>query len=271
MSATKYELGVIGGGNMAEAILAGMKSGRVMPMKKIVVSEPLARRRRMLASKYGVSVTADNHVAAAAPRLLLAIKPQVMAEVLIEVAPTVKSKTLVVSIAAGINSKYIAFHLPRSVRIVRVMPNTPMLVGDGVAAVCSGPGAKPADINWVRKVLDTCGSSIVVREKMMDAVTAVSGSGPAYFFHLTEAMIEAGVAEGLPHQTAMELARLTCLGAARLMIETLEHPQELRRRVTSPGGTTQRALEVMEKSGAKAIMVRAIRSAAERSRELGQR
>jgi pyrroline-5-carboxylate reductase len=265
-----YELGVIGAGNMAEALLRGVTASGFIPAGAIVAADPSAERRELLSGKLAVTCVADNAAAAACPRVLLAVKPQVMAEVLAAVAPTVRPDALVISIAAGVTTTMLDNRLGGRGRIVRVMPNTPMLVGAGISAVAAGPRAGDDDVAWTCDLFATSGEVVRVGEEMMDAVTAVSGSGPAYFFYLVEAMIAAGLAEGLDERTAARLAGHTCLGAGRLLADTGESAAALRARVTSPGGTTQRAVETMDAAGAKDILVRAVRAAAARARELGK-
>ncbi|MFP4054032.1 MAG: pyrroline-5-carboxylate reductase [Phycisphaerae bacterium] len=264
-----FELGVIGGGNMAEAILRGVTGRKFLFPDRIVVSDPSPERREAIAS-LGIRAVEDNAVAAAQPRLLLATKPQVLGEVLEEVAPQVDPEAVVISIAAGIRTGWIDEKLNRRGRIVRAMPNTPMLIGAGMSAVCPGPRAGDGEQRWVEKLLAASGRVVFVTEEMMDAVTAVSGSGPAYFFYLVEAMIEAGIAEGLPPSVAATLAETTCAGAGAMLINTSDTPQELRRKVTSPGGTTQRAIETMDADGLQEKLTAAVRAAADRSRELGE-
>jgi pyrroline-5-carboxylate reductase len=265
----EYELGIIGAGNMAEAILRGVLSSGILPATSIIAADVSDARRLHVQGELGVTCVADGTEAAQCPRVLLAVKPQVMPDVLGAIAGAVRDDALIVSIAAGVTTSAIDAGLGSKGRIVRVMPNTPMLVGAGVSAVAAGPRANEADVSWTRDLFATSGKVVVVDEAMMDAVTAVSGSGPAYFFYLVEAMVAAGVAEGLPPEIALELARETCLGAGRLMGETGEDPAELRRRVTSPNGTTQRAIETMDASDVQEHLTRAVRAAAERSRELG--
>ena len=265
-----YELGVIGAGNMAEAILRGVIASGVLSADRIVASDPVQERRELIGRELGVECVADNRSAAECSHVLLAVKPQMMADVLAAVAESVREDATVVSIAAGVTTRFLDELLGGRGRIVRVMPNTPMLVGAGVSALAAGARATDADLAWTQKLFSASGQTVIVTEEMMDAVTAVSGSGPAYFFYLVEAMVAAGVAEGLPEETALELARQTCFGAGRLMTQTGEDPAELRRRVTSPGGTTQRAIETMESSGVKQKLIEAVRAAAERGRELGK-
>lgn len=264
----KLELGIIGGGNMAEAVLGGMIGGGIVRASDVVVSDPDPARRQAM-SRIGVAVASENRAAATRICILLAVKPQVMAEVLDEIAQTVASQAVVISIAAGITTSFIDERLGGAGRIVRVMPNTPMLVGAGMSAITAGPRATDDDVQLAQRIFACGGKVVVVPERMMDAVTAVSGSGPAYLFYLIEAMIDAGVAEGLEAETAVTLAVQTCAGAVELLKKTDQSPQQLRARVTSPGGTTQRAIESLDSSGVKESLITAIHAAAARSRELG--
>ena len=264
-----YELGVIGAGNMAEAVIGGAVAGGILSADGIVASDPLAERRDKLTGQLAIACVEDNLVPAACRRVLLAVKPQMMGGVLDEISAAVGADATVISIAAGISTGFLDERLGGAGHIVRVMPNTPMLVGAGVAALAGGPRATQDDLAWVRELLAASGQVITVGEEMMDAVTAVSGSGPAYFFYLIEAMIAAGVAEGLDERTAQMLAVATCGGVAKLLGDSTVSPLQLRQAVTSPGGTTQRAIESMEADGVGKSLVKAIRAAAARSRELG--
>ncbi len=263
------ELGIIGSGNMAQAIVRGVIGAGFVPADRIIASDVAAPARAVMAG-LGVAATEDSAVCAACPRVVLAVKPQVMRGVVETVAARVAPDTTVVSIAAGITTTALDGWLGGRGHIVRVMPNTPMLVGAGMSAIAAGPRAAENDLRWTDQLFASCGRVVRVSEAMIDAVTAVSGSGPAYFFYLAEAMIAAGVAEGLPADTAALLARQTAVGAAKLLSESGESPETLRARVTSPNGTTQRAIETMDAAGVKAALVRAVRAAAERSRELGR-
>lgn len=265
-----YRLGVIGGGNMAEAILRGAIAGGFLPPADILVSEPDPQRRKALAAVLpGVRCVDDNPAGAACPAILLAVKPQAMAGVLAGIAPAMSADAMVISIAAGISTAFIGDALKGKGRIIRVMPNTPMLVGRGMSALCPGPRASDDDMAWAAALFAASGKTCRVSESQMDAVTAVSGSGPAYFFYLVEAMVMAGVAEGLDVATATALAAQTCLGAAEMLARTGLSARELRAKVTSPNGTTQRAIETLDAAGAKDAIVTAVRAAAHRSRELG--
>ncbi len=266
----EYQFGVIGGGNMAEALLRGVIAGNFLPHSAIVASDPLLERRQLLMRELSVACVDDNAAAGRCTRVLLAVKPQVMGAVLTEIAPSVRDDALVITIAAGIPTSLLDEKLAGKGRLVRVMPNTPMLVGAGISAVAPGPRATADDVRWVRQLFGSCGQTCEVAEEMMDAVTAVSGSGPAYFFYLIEAMIAAGVADGLDPDIAATLAMQTCAGAARLLIETGEPPEGLRARVTSPGGTTQAAVEMLDAAGVKDKLIAAVRAATARGRELGK-
>jgi pyrroline-5-carboxylate reductase len=267
----EYQFGIIGAGNMAEAMLRGAIRSNFLSSNALYAADPSLERRQLFTRELNIATTENAVEVAGCPRLLLAVKPQVMATVLDAIASHVREDAVVISIAAGIPMSRINAQLGGKGRLVRVMPNTPLLVGAGVSAVAAGPRATDADVAWTCKLLsEGGGTAVTVSEEMMDAVTAVSGSGPAYFFYLVEAMVSAGVAEGLTPETAQLLAVQTCLGAGKLLAETGESPEVLRVRVTSPGGTTQAAIESMDASGVKKDLVSAIRAAAARSRELGK-
>jgi len=265
-----WQLGVIGAGNMGEAILRGVLDASVLNHNTIIVSEPRYERRQLLTRDCQVKCVEDNLQAAACPHVLLAVKPQIMAKVLEQIAPAVGADATVISIAAGISTAFLDERLGRRGHVVRTMPNTPLLVGAGVTAVAAGPRAGEDDLAWTERLFAARGKVVRVAEQTMDAVTAVSGSGPAYLFYLVEAMVAAGVAEGLEAETAAMLAIGTCGGAVRLLAETKERPEVLRMKVTSPGGTTQAAISAMDAAGVKEAVVAAIRAAAARSRELGR-
>lgn len=266
---SNYELGIIGAGNMSEAILRGALDAGFLDPSQVIAADPDGSRREVF-GELGVTVTDDNTAAAQAPRVLLAVKPQVMAEVLAGLAKAVAPDAMVISIAAGVKCKTLDEALGGRGRLVRVMPNTPALVGEGASGVAAGPRGRTEDVEWVSRLLTSSGGlAVTVDEDQLDAVTAVSGSGPAYVFYLVEAMVAAGVAEGLAEDTALQLAAQTCLGAGKLLIESQQSPGELRRRVTSKGGTTQRAIETLDADNVRDKLVRAVRAAAARSRELG--
>jgi len=264
------QLGVIGAGNMAEAVLRGAFAAGVLSPGAVIAADPSPARRELFQSQLGVRIADGNAAPAECPNLLLSVKPQMMPAVLTEIAPRVQPAARIITIAAGVRTAVIHERLGGKGRIVRVMPNTPMLVGMGASALCKGPGASDDDLAWAERLFAAGGATVRVEEAMMDAVTAVSGSGPAYFFYLVEAMVQAGVDEGLPAETALALAVQTCRGAGELLARTGEPPQALRAKVTSPNGTTQAAIEKLDAAGVKPALVAAIRRAAERSRELGK-
>ena len=266
----KYELGVIGAGNMAEAALRGAIESGFISAGRIVASDPDPARRERFGAELAIACVTDNASAAACDRILLAVKPQVMADVLGEISPCVGEGATVVSIAAGITTAFLDASLGGKGRIVRVMPNTPMLVGAGMSAIAAGPRATDEDVQWTEGLFAASGRTVPVDEDLMDTVTGVSGSGPAYVFYLIEAMIAAGMADGCSYELAYQLSVQTCAGAAKLLAESGQKPEDLRAMVTSPNGTTQRAVEVLEAAGAKDALIAAFRAATTRSRELGE-
>ena len=264
--------GFIGAGNMAEAIVKGLvRAGK--PASSIVVSDVRSERLELFSSLGCAAFQSNLQAAQRAEVLVLSVKPQVMPDVLAELKEAVDEETLIVSIAAGVASSTIEAAFDMAVRVVRVMPNTPLLVGMGVSAIVPGKNARPDDADMVGEMFAASGRVVLLKdEALMDAVTAVSGSGPAYVFYLAEAILEAAVKEGLPEEVAEVLVRDTVRGAGELLSKEKEiPPPELRRLVTSPGGTTQAAAEILDEAGAKALWVRAVRRAAERSKELGAR
>jgi len=266
----EYKLGVIGVGNMGEAILRGVIREGCLPKNAVVAFDPVRKREQVLAMEFGILCAQDNSIPGACPHVLLAVKPQMMKTVLEEIRPVVRDDATIISIAAGITTGYIDEHLGGKGHIVRAMPNTPMLVGCGVTCVASGPRATPEDVHWAQRLFGASGMAIVVEEGLMDAVTGLSGSGPAYLFYLIEAMTAAGVAEGIDPDIAAMLATQTCIGAGRLLAETKKPPESLRAAVTTPNGTTERAINIMEDAGVKDKIVEAIRAATARSKELGK-
>jgi len=258
---------------MAEAIVRAALTRDVARPTDLIVSDPTKSRREVFTA-LGVPAIADNReVARRAKTLLLSCKPQQMKDVLTEIQADLSPDTLVVSIAAGVSTEIIRKHLLRDQagggqRVVRVMPNTPLMVGEGMAAIAPGEGATPEDVANVLRLFEVAGRVVEVREELMDAVTAVSGSGPAYFFLLTEHLARAAEELGLDPETAQLLARQTALGSAVMLSKSVDSPEELRRKVTSPGGTTQAAVEHLEAANVPAIFRSAVAAAARRSREL---
>jgi pyrroline-5-carboxylate reductase len=247
-------------------------AARVILSDGIVVADVSAARREFFIKQFGVRAVEKNETAVAgAQTVLLSVKPQQMKDVLIGIANMMGGQSLIISIAAGISSSFIEKHLGEGKpwRVIRAMPNTPMMMGKGMVALARGKNASEADLAAARKIFQAGATVLELEESKMDAVTAMSGSGPAYFFYLVEQMIKAGLSLGLSESEARVLATRSCIGAAAMLENSSESPQELRKKVTSPGGTTQAAIELMESKQASEILVAAIRRAAERSRELG--
>jgi pyrroline-5-carboxylate reductase len=267
------KLGIIGAGNMAEAIVRGVLSAGVLTSGEILAADVSPARRDLFTKELHVAAVENPaEVAKQSQTLLLSVKPQQMATVLAELSPGMAANTLVISIAAGISSAFIEKHLGRSIkwRVVRTMPNTPMLVGEGMVAIAPGAHATAADLVTARRLFESAASVIEVREDQIDAVTAVSGSGPAYFFFLVEQMVAAGVALGLSPEQAHQLAVKTALGSAKMLVTSPDSPAELRRKVTSPGGTTHAAITHMQNQHVDRSIIDALKAAAARGKELGQ-
>jgi len=262
-------LAFIGGGNMAEALIKGVLAAGGVAPKSVRVADPLEARRTFLADTYGVEVFSDNRAAIAGARLvILTVKPQVIDEVLMQIQDEVKDAQVVVSVAAGVPIARIHTHLYADTKVVRAMPNTPALVGEGASAITPGPGVTPEELGEVRDLFAAVGSVVVVGEEQMDAVTGLSGSGPAYVFTVVEALADGGVKMGLARDVAVTLAAQTVLGAARMVLSTGTHPAKLKDMVTSPGGTTSAGLHVLERSGVRGAFIGAVEAAAKRAKEL---
>jgi len=264
-------LAVIGSGNMAEALVRGiLRAGLLLP-DAITTSDVVPDRLRLFREQFGVATDTDNAaIATKADLVLLAVKPQVMGEVLQGMAPAVE-KQLVISIAAGIPTYFIEARFPRPVRVVRVMPNTPALVLEGASALCAGAHATAEDLAMAQAIFQAVGRAVVLEESALDAVTGLSGSGPAYVFVIIEALADAGVRVGLSRDVAQLLAAQTVLGSARMVLETGAHPAVLKDMVASPGGTTIAGLHALESGALRAALLDAVRAATERSRELGRK
>lgn len=261
----------VGGGNMGEALISGLlRSGHWKP-SLIIACDIRPDQLAKLQLRYKVQASADNRWAVReADIVLLAVKPQHMKHVLEEVGPVIRQEQLVLSIAAGISTSFIEKFLAKGVPVMRVMPNMPALIGQGMAGMARGRFAKETHEHVARAIMETVGSVLSVPERQMDAVTAVSGSGPAYVFYVAEAMKEAGVQLGLSPHVADQLVRQTIKGAGTLLAQSHEEAHTLRERVTSPGGTTEAALKVMESAKVRAIFIKALKRAKERSSELSQ-
>jgi pyrroline-5-carboxylate reductase len=269
--AFSYALASLGAGNMAEGILAAVIARGLYPPASILVSDPAAERCAFFRDQFGIASAPDNRrLVADSQRILLAVKPQMFDAVAAEIAGQVTKDHLFISIMAGKSTRTVAAALGGTARVVRGMPNLPIRVGAGMAGICGGREATSSDLAEVQAIFNAGGGSVIVKdETLMDAVTAVSGSGPAYFYFVVEAMVEGGKACGLSEAEALDLARYTCLGAGRMMLETGEPPADLRAKVTSKGGTTLAALDSLRASGADRAIRDAVIAAFRRARELG--
>ncbi|MDH4100715.1 MAG: pyrroline-5-carboxylate reductase [Nitrospirota bacterium] len=262
----------IGGGNMAEALVKGCLRAGLFEPAQITVADASADRLAYIGTQYGVKTTSDNGEACrSAAILVLSVKPQVMPHVLAEAKGSVGHKPLVVSVAAGVPIATIAAEFGQDARIIRAMPNTPALILEGAAAVAKGGGATAEDLSIAVKIFEAVGIAVVVDEKLMDAVTGLSGSGPAYIFTVIDALADGGVKMGLPRETALKLVAQTTLGAAKLILETGKHPGVLKEGVTSPGGTTIAGLHRLEDGGVRSALMGAVEAATLRSKELGKK
>ena len=267
---TLPSLAFLGTGNLAEALIRGLlSSGRATP-EGVTATGKRGQRLEELNRQYGVRTTHDNLTAAReADVVVLAVKPQALDALLTQVAPALDSRKLVISVAAGVPIAAIERRLGAGARIVRAMPNTPSLVGAGACAISPGAHATEADLELAQTLFGAVGITTVVEEGLLDAVTGLSGSGPAYIFLIIEALSDAGVKVGLPRYTALKLAAQTVLGSARLLIETGAHPGQLKDQVTSPGGTAIAGLHTLEAGGLRTTLMDAVEAATRRAKELG--
>jgi pyrroline-5-carboxylate reductase len=266
------KLGFIGAGRMATALARGFVQAELLSPTSILASDPFdAAREKFAGAIAGATVYDQNTpVVATVDVLILAVKPQLMSHVLDEIRSKIGKEVLVVSIAAGVPLARLAAGLPANQRIVRVMPNTPCLVGRGASAFSRGAFATEADGELVAQLLSAVGIAREVPESQLDAVTGLSGSGPAFVYTMIEALTEGGAAVGLPPALAAELAAQTAAGAAEMIVKTGASPAALREQVTSPGGTTLAGLKALDENGFQGAVVAAIRAATQRSAELGQ-
>ena len=265
------QLGFIGAGRMATALARGLLDADFTAAERVLASDVLAEARANFTDQTSArSVASNAEVVQGSQIVFLAIKPQQMNDVLAELAGILTSEQLVVSIVAGASIAAITGALGPECRIVRVMPNTPCLVGASASAFAIGGTATQADGELVKRVLSTVGIAIEVPEKLLDAVTGLSGSGPAYVYQVIEALSDGGVRVGLPRDVATRLAAQTVLGAAKMVLETGQHPGELKDGVASPGGTTIAGLHKLEKGGLRGCLMDAVQAATVRSQQLGQ-
>jgi len=270
MGEGRKRIAVIGAGKMGSALLEGMIQGGIVSPQEIVAADSDQAKLTQLREHLGIETTTANRNAATADILLLAVKPQVIGEVLEEIAGVLIPTTLIISIAAGITLDFITRHLIPEVRVIRAMPNTPAMIGEGATALAPGRGVSADDLAHAQQIFSAVGRVVVVKEGLMDAVTGLSGSGPAYVFTIIEALADGGVAMGLDRETARILAVQTVVGSAKLLLNRPLHPGELRDMVTSPGGTTIAGIRALEEGKIRATLMAAVEAATKRSEILGK-
>lgn len=269
---TEKKIGLIGGGNMAEALISGLvQSGAASPAN-IICSDIREEPLRELQQKYGVVTTTSNiEVAEKAEILIYATKPQILAAVLKETSAVLDKSKLIISIAAGVPLAAIQSGLKKELRLIRVMPNICAFVKESATAIAAGKYVEPGDIEMAKAIFDSVGVSVFIKENiLMDAFTGLSGSGPAYIFLIIDAMADAGVKMGLSRKDSLLLSAQTVMGSAKLLLESKEHPGQLKDRVTSPGGTSIAGIHTLEQGGLRTTIMDAVEAATNRSRELGE-
>ena len=265
------QVGFVGTGNMGEALIHGLLHGHVCRPEQIICSDVRPERLKAIREKHGVRGTSHNtEVVKQSDIVILAVKPQIMKEVLEEIGKHLDLSKLIISIAAGVPLGAIEALVKRELKLIRVMPNICVSVREGVSAIAGGKHASKEDLSMAKAIFDSVGKSLFIEEYLLDAVTGLSGSGPAYIFLIIDAMADAGVKVGLSRSDALILASQTVLGAARMLMETGEHPGKLKDMVTSPGGTAIAGLHTLEAGGLRTTLINAVEVATERSKALGE-
>ncbi|SPE59409.1 Pyrroline-5-carboxylate reductase [Verrucomicrobia bacterium] len=269
--ASKLTIGFLGAGKMATALARGFIRAELVTARQVIASDPSASARTSFSKETGAKTTASNaEVVRTAQVLVLAVKPDQVSSVLSEIRGVWSGDHLLLSIAAGVPLAKLEGALGAGARLIRVMPNTPALVGASASAFAPGKSARPEDAELASKLLSAVGLAIQVKESLLDAVTGLSGGGPAYVYMFIEGLSDGGVAAGLPRDVATRLAAQTVLGSAKMVLETGMHPGALKDMVTSPGGTTIEGLHALEEGKFRASLITAVRVASEKSRKLGQ-
>ena len=265
------KVGFLGAGNMGEAMIKGLLQAGLVPAAAIAATDARPERLDQIVRQYGIRAAASNPALVSdSDVVILAVKPQVMATVLREIAPAVDAKKLLVSIAAGVATRTLRGFLGKPARLIRVMPNTPALVLAGMTAIARADGLAAGDMETAQELFGAVGRVVVLEEDALDAVTGLSGSGPAYVAIVIESLADGGVKMGLDRATALTLAAQTVLGSAKLLIETGVHPGQLKDMVASPGGTTIAGISALEEGGVRRTFIAAVERATQRSRELGR-
>ena len=264
-------IGFLGAGNMGEALIAGLVKACIIEPHRVLASRRSEVALAYLKDTYGIRTTTDNReLVRQSDVVVLSVKPQVMQTVLYECSDAFREGQVVISIAAGITTTYLDARVGHSIPVVRVMPNTPALVGEAMSPFCLGRHGSDAQALLASEIFSAVGVTVQVQETAMDAITALSGTGPAYLFYLLEGLIEAGVEMGLPEHLSRALVRQTAYGAAKLVVETTRSPRQLRAQVTSPQGTTHAAMTFLDSAGFLKELAEAVQRARERAKELGQ-
>ena len=268
----KKMIGFIGTGNMCEALIAGLLKAKFTPPEQIMAFDTDGERLRFISKKYGIKKASNNsYLSSQCDPLLLCVKPQSMKEVIEEIAESLDPSKLLISIAAGVSLPMIETYARKQLRLIRVMPNINVLVQEGASAIAPGNLATEQDLKLTKTIFDCVGRAIIVHEPLMDAVTGLSGSGPAYVFLIIEALTDAGVHLGMTRSQALTLVTQTVIGSVKLLFDTGEHPALLREKVTSPGGTTAAGLYKLEQGGLRKTLIDAVVAAAQKSKELGDK
>ena len=265
------KIGIIGTGNMGESLINGLLYARSSAPKNIICSDIRKDKLKWVSDTYGVVTTTSNtDVVKASEIVIYAVKPQIMAPTLRETAAYLDMSKVIISIAAGVPLAAIESCLNKDLRLIRVMPNIAASVKEGAAAIAPGKHASKGDLKVAKAIFDSVGKSIIIEEEFMDAITGLSGNGPAYIFLIVDALADAGVKMGLSREDALLLSAQSVLGAAKLLLETNEHPGRLKDKVTSPGGTAIAALHTIEAGGLRTTLINAVEAGTKRSRELGE-
>lgn len=264
-------LGFIGTGNMGTSMIAGIVKSNLVESTQIICSDVSNKKLEEIKSSYNVRITTNNcDVAKEADILILSIKPNFYASVIQEIKSVVKDNVIIVVIAAGQKIENIKKLFNKDIKVVRAMPNTPALVGEGMAALCACPMTSPKELQLICNIFDSFGKSEIVSENLMDVVTGLSGSSPAFVFMIIEALADGAVLEGMPREKAYKFAAQTVLGAAKMVLDSGEHPGKLKDMVCSPGGTTIEGVASLEKNGLRTSLIEAVRTATEKSKEMSK-
>jgi pyrroline-5-carboxylate reductase len=266
---SKDRIAIIGAGKIGEILIAGLLAAGAAARRQIIASARRAERAEELHRRYGIRATTRNREAVAASDILvLCVKPQAMLEVLQEIRSELKARHLVVSVAASVGTRYIEKHLGSKTAVIRTMPNTPCMLREGMTGIARGSLASDRHLQKTKRIFDSIGRSLILEERYMDAVTGLSASGPAFVYTIIESLAEGGVKSGLPREVATELAAQTVLGAARMVLQTREHPAKLRDAVTTPAGCTIDGVLELEEGGLRVTLIKAVVRATQRAKEL---